>query len=65
MARLTAERLQRRIADLARSAESQHEVAAERVRHLSARLEETLAGAEERYAALEAEMDASVRVERD
>jgi hypothetical protein len=61
MARLTGERLQRRIADVARSAEAQHEVAAERVRHLTARLEETLAGAEERIAALEAEMDASVR----
>jgi hypothetical protein len=66
MARMTAERLQRRINDVARSAEAQHEVAAERVRHLSARLEETLASAEERQAALEAEMDASVRsLDRD
>jgi hypothetical protein len=61
MARLTADRLQRRINDVARSAEAQHNVAAERVRHLSARLEETLAAAEERYAALEAESNASVR----
>ena len=55
MARMTADRLQRRINDVARSAEAQHEVAAERVRHLAARLEETLAAAEERQAALEAE----------
>ncbi|HEY7002913.1 MAG TPA: hypothetical protein VH281_01425 [Gaiellaceae bacterium] len=66
MARLTAERLQRRIADVARSAEAQHEVAADRVRHLAARLEETLSAAEERYAALEAEIDTPVRsLERD
>jgi hypothetical protein len=66
MARLTGERLQRRIADVARSAEAQHDVAAERVRHLTARLEDTLEAAEERIAALEAEMDASVRsLERD
>jgi hypothetical protein len=66
MARMTADRLQRRINDVARSAESQHEVAADRVRHLSARLEETLAAAEERQAALEAELDASVRsLDRD
>jgi hypothetical protein len=66
MARLTAERLQRRITDVARSAESQHETAAERVRHLSARLEETLAAAEERQAAIEAEFHASARsLDRD
>lgn len=66
MAKLTADRLQRRINDVARSAEAQHEVAAERVRHLAARLEETLAAAEERQAAFEAELDASVRtLDRD
>ena len=66
MARMTADRLQRRINDVARSAEAQHEVAAERVRHLSSRLEATLASAEERQAALEAELDASVRsLDRD
>ncbi|HEX5467729.1 MAG TPA: hypothetical protein VFW80_01630 [Gaiellaceae bacterium] len=61
LARLTADRLQRRITEVARSAEAQHEAAAERVRHLSARLNETLAAAEERQAALEAELGASVR----
>src|SRR5262245_11453561 len=61
MARLTADRLQRRITDVARSAEAQHEAAADRVRHLSARLEETLSAAEERQAALEAELDSSMR----
>lgn len=66
MARMTADRLQRRINDVARSAEAQHELAAERVRHLSARLDEALAFAEERQAALEAELDASVRsLDRD
>jgi chromosome segregation ATPase len=66
MARLTADRLQRRVNDVARSAEAQHEAAAERVRHLSARLEEALASAEDRFAALEAEMNAPVRgLERD
>jgi hypothetical protein len=66
MARMTAERLQRRINDVARSAEAQHDVAAERVRHLSARLEETLAAAEERQAAVEADLDASMRsLDRD
>jgi hypothetical protein len=61
LARLTADRLQRRITEVARSAEAQHEAAAERVRSLSARLNETLAAAEERQAALEAELGASVR----
>jgi hypothetical protein len=66
MARLTADRLQRRITDVARSAEAQHEAAADRVRHLSARLDETLAAAEERQAALEAELDTSMRsLDRD
>src|SRR3954471_2267555 len=66
MARLTADRLQRRIQDVARSAEAQHEAAAERVRHLSARVEEALSSAEDRFAALEAEMNAPVRgLERD
>ena len=66
MARLTADRLQRRINDVARSAEAQHEAAAERVRHLAARLEETLAAAEERQAAMEAELGTSMRsLDRD
>src|SRR5262245_9637060 len=66
MAQTTAQRLQRRISDVARSAEAQHELAAERVRHLAARLEESLAVAEERQAALEAELDASMRsLDRD
>ncbi|MEO8289994.1 MAG: hypothetical protein ABI649_03245 [Gaiellaceae bacterium] len=61
MARMTADRLQRRVTDVARAAETQHEVAADRVRHLSARLEEALAAAEERLAVIEAEMGSSVR----
>src|SRR5215211_3217072 len=66
MARMTADRLQRRINDVARSAEAEHNAAAERVRHLSSRLEESLAAAEERQAALEADLDASMRsLDRD
>jgi len=66
MARMTADRLQRRINDVARSAEAEHNAAAERVRHLSSRLEESLAAAEERQAAMETELDASMRtLDRD
>lgn len=61
MARMTADRLQRRVTDVARSAEAQHEVAAERVRHLSARLDDALAAAEERAALIEDGIDTSVR----
>ena len=61
MASTTADRLQRRINDVARAAEAQHEVAAERVRHLAAQARrDALAAAEERQAAFEAELDASV-----
>jgi hypothetical protein len=61
MARLTAERLQRRVTDVARSAEAQHAAAAERVRHLAARLDETLAAAEERATMIEDELGSSAR----
>jgi hypothetical protein len=53
VARQTADRLQRRIAEAARTGEAQHELAAERVRHLSERLEEAIAAAEDRLAVIE------------
>jgi hypothetical protein len=42
---------------VARTAEGQGEIAAERVRHVSERLEVALAAAEDRIAAFEAEAD--------
>src|SRR5918994_4479039 len=56
IARTTADRLHRRIQDAARAAEVQHDLGANRVRMLSDRLEEALAAAEERAAALEVEL---------
>jgi hypothetical protein len=56
IARTTADRLHRRIKDAARAAEVQQDLGANRVRMLSDRLEEALAAAEERVAALEAEL---------
>jgi hypothetical protein len=56
IARATADRLHRRIQDAARAAEIQHDLGADRVRTLSDRLEEALAAAEERAAALEVEL---------
>jgi uncharacterized protein YukE len=57
IARTTADRLHRRIEDTARAAEVQHDLGADRVRMLSDRLEEALSAAEERAAALEAELE--------
>lgn len=56
IARTTADRLHRRIQDAARAAEVQHDLGADKVRMLSDRLEEALASAEERAAALEVEL---------
>jgi hypothetical protein len=53
MARQTADRLQRRITEAARTGEAQHELAADRVRQLSERLEEAIAAAEDRLAMIE------------
>jgi hypothetical protein len=64
VARQTAERLQKRITEAARSGEAQHELAAERVRQLTERLEGTIAAAEERIAALEVDYVRTGRVER-
>jgi hypothetical protein len=64
VARQTAERLQKRITEAARTGEAQHELAAERVRQLMERLEETIAAAEERISALEVDYVRTGRVER-
>lgn len=56
IARTTADRLQRRIQDAARAAEVQQDLSADKVRMLADRLEEALAAAEERAAALEIEL---------
>jgi hypothetical protein len=65
MARQTAERLQRRIADAARSGEAQHELAAERVRALSERLDEAIAAAEDRLSIIESDLSRAGRPGRD
>ena len=61
LARQTADRMERRLRDVARAAEAQGEVAAERLRHVSERLDAALAAAEHRIAAYEEEVD--VRLE--
>src|SRR5262245_12912163 len=57
LARHTADRMERRLRDVARAAEAQGEVAAERLRHVSERLDAALASAEQRIAAYEDEVD--------
>lgn len=61
LARVTTDRMERRMRDVARTAEGQGEIAAERVRHVSERLEAALAAAESRIAAFET--DAEERAE--
>jgi gas vesicle protein len=61
LARQTADRMERRLRDVARAAEAQGEVAAERLRHVSERLDAALANAEHQIAAYEEEVD--VRLE--
>lgn len=56
IARTTVDRLQRRIQDAARAAEVQQDLSADRVRLLADRLEEAIAAAEDRAAALEVEI---------
>jgi chromosome segregation ATPase len=57
LARTTAERMERRLRDVARAAEAQGEVAGERLRHVTERLDAALAAAEQRIAAYEDEVD--------
>jgi hypothetical protein len=58
LARTTADRMERRLRDVTRAAEAQGEVATERLRHVSERLDAALAAAEQRVAAYEDEVDA-------
>jgi hypothetical protein len=57
LALVTADRVQRRVTDVGKAAEAQHEVAAGRLRLISERLDEALAAAEERIAAFEAQIE--------
>ena len=57
LARTTADRMERRLRDVARGAEAQGEVASERLRHVQERLDSALAAAESRIAAFEDEVD--------
>lgn len=57
LARTTADRMERRLRDVARAAEAQGEVASERLRHISERLDGALGAAEARIAAFEEEVD--------
>ena len=60
VAQTTSVRLERRIVEIARAAESQHEVSADRLRHITQRLDEALERAEKRIAAFEAEIETEV-----
>ena len=64
-ARQSADKLQRRISEATRTGEAQHDLAAERVRQLSERLEDALSAAEERLAALESDYVRSGRTGSD
>lgn len=57
LAKITADRMQRRVNDVARAAEVQHEVAADRLRLVSERLDEALAAAESRIATFETQIE--------
>jgi hypothetical protein len=64
-ARQSADKLQRRISEAARTGEAQHDLAAERVRQLTDRLEDALSAAEERLAAIELDYARSGRTGSD
>ena len=64
-ARQNADKLQRRISEAARTGEAQHDLAAERVRQLTERLEDALSAAEERLAAIEVDYARSGRTGSD
>ena len=57
LALVTADRVQRRVTDVGKAAEAQHEVAAGRLRLIEERLDEALAAAEERITAFEAQIE--------
>jgi hypothetical protein len=55
--RATVERLQRQLQDLTRAAETQQEISAERIRMITERLNEAIAGAETRMVAYQQEIE--------
>jgi hypothetical protein len=57
LARVTADGIQRRITEVTRAAEAQHEVSAERLSLVSERLDEAFGAAEERITAFEAQIE--------
>jgi hypothetical protein len=65
LARVTAERMERRVSDVGRAAEATHEVSAERLRVVSERLEKALVDAEERIAAFEAQIELELEAKLD
>lgn len=65
VAHATAASLERRIVDITRSAEAQHEVSAERLQAVSERLEDALKRAEDRIAAFEIQIESEVAAKRE
>jgi hypothetical protein len=64
LARTTSDRLQRRVAEVTRTAEAQQQIAAERLRQISDRLDDALGVAEDRAASVEADLArSSTRIE--
>jgi hypothetical protein len=57
--------MERRVSDVGRAAEAQHEVSAERLRVVSERLEKALVDAEERIAAFEAQIELELEAKLD
>jgi hypothetical protein len=65
LARQTADRMERRVRDVARAAEAQGEVAGDRLRHVTERLNEALADAERRIDEYEREVDLRLEAKRE
>ena len=65
LARLTADRMERRLRDVARAAEAQGDVATERLRQVTDRLSAALADAERRIAEYEHEVDLRLEAKRE
>jgi hypothetical protein len=65
LARQTADRMERRLRDVARAADAQGEIAGDRLRHVTERLNEALADAERRIAEYERELDLRLEAKRE
>jgi hypothetical protein len=64
LARQTADRMERRLRDVARAAEAQGEIAGDRLRHVTERLNKALADAERHIAEYEHEVDLRLEAKR-